>query len=493
MLNPAWEAEDGGRRLSTSINFPACSDVSQVAQLMSAYIKDARRFRTHRLVLPPEAFLLEPLDTIAWSSARNGYSAKIFEVVEITDQPGTINQELVLRERDPADYSWSAAQDLPAVVPVTGLTPRPAQVIEGWSAAPASLEDGAGRPRRPAIALSWTGTAAEDARFIRYEIRTAATGQTIAQTIAAGLADRAAGSVLVSEGLLPETAYEVRGRYLLERPTAWSSWLAVTTPARYLSQADFANGVVNLFLDQGLGIIPNGPYFPTAPQQGDLFFLTSDGQLYSYEAATARWILKVQPESLDASQAIAANTITAGLLATSGLITQTAQIADGIITNAKIGDTIQSSNYLAGSTGWQIRKDGSANFNGPVISRQLQVAEGVQSVPNNTIQAGNTATLQKVNEVFIETTVDTSAWFLQRETFMASVVTDNLPGGGSLFFDSTAFNTQPQNILWGWEAHVLPINRWSGADRLWIKAEFYARYVIRLENFQLKWRLYKVT
>lgn len=73
VLNPAWEAEDGGRRLPTSVNFPACSVQSQVAQLMAAYARDARRFRVHRLVLPPEAFLLEPLDTIAWTSARNGY------------------------------------------------------------------------------------------------------------------------------------------------------------------------------------------------------------------------------------------------------------------------------------------------------------------------------------------------------------------------------------------------------------------------------------
>ena len=234
LLNPAWEAEDGGRRLATSLNFPACSNISQVAQLMAAYAQDARRFRVHRLVLPPEAFLLEPLDTIAWSSARNGYMAKIFEVVEILDQPGSINQELLLRERDPGDYSWSASDDLPGVLPVTGLAPRPPQIIEGWSATATTLKDGAGLPRRPAIQLTWLGTAAADAVLVRYEIRLADS----AQTVVTGLADRAAGSVLVCEGLLPETAYQVRGRYVADRPTDWSSWLDVTTPAIYLAMAD---------------------------------------------------------------------------------------------------------------------------------------------------------------------------------------------------------------------------------------------------------------
>lgn len=336
VLNPAWEAEDGGRRLPTSINFPACANRSQVAQLMAAYARDARRFRVHRLVLPPEAFLLEPLDTIAWTSERNGYTNKIFEVVEILDQPGTINQELLLRERDPGDYSWSASEDLPDVVPVAGLSPRAAQLIEGWSVAAETLRDSAGGARRPAIRLSWTGDAAEDATAVRFEIRLTAG----AEVVGSGLADRESGSLVVSAGLLPATAYQARGRYVADRPTEWSSWLGVTTPAVYISDAEFEAGIVNLFLDQGLGPIPNGPAFPGAASDGDRFFLTSDGQLYRHNAAAtpARWELAVQPGSLVASDAVVANTITGGLLAASGIITQSAQIGDALITAAKIGN-----------------------------------------------------------------------------------------------------------------------------------------------------------
>jgi hypothetical protein len=279
LLNTAWEAEDGGRRLPTSVNFPACSNQSQVAQLMAAYIKDARRFRTHRLVLPPEAFLLEPLDTIAWTSARNGYTNKIFEVVEITDQPGTINQELVLRERDPSDYGWSAAQDLPAVVPVTGLSARPPQIIAGWSVAASTLKDALGLDRRPAITLSWVGSAALDARLIRYEIRLKAT----AQVVAAALADRAAGYVLISDGLLPEAEYEVRGRYVIDRPTDWSGWLSVTTPGIYLNGADLRGGLKGLMDEASLApveILAALPYTGNIP--GRVVFLTSDAKLYRW-------------------------------------------------------------------------------------------------------------------------------------------------------------------------------------------------------------------
>jgi hypothetical protein len=290
LLNATWEAEDGGRRLPTSVNFPACSNQSQVAQLMAAYIKDARRFRTHRLVLPPEAILLEPLDTIAWTSARNGYTNKIFEVVEITDQPGTINQELVLRERDPSDYGWSAAQDLPAVVPVIGLSARPPQIIAGWSVAASTLKDALGLDRRPAITLSWVGSAALDARLIRYEIRLKAT----AQVVAAALADRAAGYVLISDGLLPEAEYEVRGRYVIDRPTDWSGWLSVTTPGIYLNGADLRGGLKGLMDEASLApveILAALPYTGNIP--GRVVFLTSDAKLY-------RWTGSVWSREIDA-------------------------------------------------------------------------------------------------------------------------------------------------------------------------------------------------
>jgi len=329
ILNAAWEAEDGGRRLPTSINFPACSNQSQVAQLMSAYIKDARRFRTHRLVLPPEAFLLEPLDTIAWTSERNGYTNKIFEVVDIVDQPGTINQDLVLRERDPADYGWTSAQDLPAVVPVTGLSPRPPQVIEGWSVSASTLKDALGLDRRPAISLAWIGTAAVDALFVRYEIRIKAT----AQIASSGLADRTAGYVLISDGLLPETEYEVRGRYVLDRPTEWSSWLSVTTPGIYLNGADLRGGIKGLLADADLASVEILSALPTTDNfPGRTVYLTTDTKLY-------RWTGSVWSSGLAASEiegqlsnaqieAIAAAKITGALIE--------AQIANGAISGAKI-------------------------------------------------------------------------------------------------------------------------------------------------------------
>jgi hypothetical protein len=112
---------------------------------------------------------------------------------------------------------------------------------------------------------------------------------------------------------------------------------SVNATTEYLGD-DFVDGVVNLFLDQGAGAIPYGATFPASPSNGDLFFLTTDGQLYEYNATDTRWELQAEAGSIVASDKIVANSITGGLIAASGVITDTAQIDNGVIQNANIGN-----------------------------------------------------------------------------------------------------------------------------------------------------------
>lgn len=53
----------------------------------------------------------------------------------------------------------------------------------------------------------------------------------------------------------------------------------------------------------------------------------------------------------------------------------TALIGDGTITDAKIGSEIKSTNYAVGSTGWIIKKDGTAEFGAASIRGQLTAAQ----------------------------------------------------------------------------------------------------------------------
>ncbi|MGP8846821.1 phage tail tip fiber protein, partial [Enterobacter hormaechei] len=49
-------------------------------------------------------------------------------------------------------------------------------------------------------------------------------------------------------------------------------------------------------------------------------------------------------------------------------------IQDGSITNAKIGNFIQSNNFVAGSAGWRIDKNGNAELHGKLYADSGQFA-----------------------------------------------------------------------------------------------------------------------
>lgn len=70
---------------------------------------------------------------------------------------------------------------------------------------------------------------------------------------------------------------------------------------------------------------------------------------------------------------------------------QSAVIKDGSITNAKIGNIIQSNNYVAGSAGWAIDKSGGAELNSATVRGSLYANNGnfAFNGTNNTVQINN--------------------------------------------------------------------------------------------------------
>lgn len=70
---------------------------------------------------------------------------------------------------------------------------------------------------------------------------------------------------------------------------------------------------------------------------------------------------------------------------------QSAVIKDGSITNAKIGNRIQSNNYVQGSQGWAIDKSGSAELNNATVRGSLYASNGnfAFNGTNNTVVINN--------------------------------------------------------------------------------------------------------
>lgn len=273
--NAGFLAADGGRLNTADVTYAAVWRGSQGQRLMASALKGARRMRSHVLVLPPEARPLGLLDTVSWTSPRNGYDAKQFEVAGIEDQADGCTA-LVLREVDPEDYDFGAGDLLPED---PGFTQRPplGEEVADFSVEPATVLDADGVSRKPAIRLLWSFTESEvDA--IRYRVRLAATqehvpvsgqgstpegeaetalltlggapmlfaGETMTFTV---FDDVGAGRLIISEGVVGATAYEVQA---IPTPTVgrrWSDWLPVTTPNIKLGERDFEQEVIDKIAD----------------------------------------------------------------------------------------------------------------------------------------------------------------------------------------------------------------------------------------------------
>ncbi|MFN9368623.1 MAG: phage tail protein [Planctomycetia bacterium] len=106
-----------GEELVANLALAAVTNSKQVQQLTNAWMKDAKRHRRHTIVLPPEGIVLKPLDVIEWTSARNGYTTKQFEIGTVTIDTKSLATTLAIREVNPNDYNWTAGDELADTAP----------------------------------------------------------------------------------------------------------------------------------------------------------------------------------------------------------------------------------------------------------------------------------------------------------------------------------------------------------------------------------------
>jgi hypothetical protein len=395
LYNPVWEAEDSERRVA-SLDLPACPFSRQVQQVMTAYIRDERRFRRHGMTLPPDAAVLEPLDVISWTSARNGYAGKSFEVGEVADDVMTLLQRVSLREVDPADYIWTPASEVPVQVPSSEPVAPPVQLVAGFDALPVAILDATGTARRPAIRMIWDGDQ-DDVQGIMWEVLIDATSVLAASGSFQNVAN---GELLIAEGIMGDVAYRVRAQFVADRPTDWTPYEVVTTPNVGISDADFPDGLAQALADAGITGLEHVTALPaTGNYLGRVVTFGPEAKLYRHKGApldATGWTAATDGADILVNSItgnrVVAGSITANELATANLITNSAQIADALITSAKLAGTIQSSNFVAGVSGWRITVAGAAEFNSLIVRRDMIVLNAVSDKVTETLTSLSAAT-----------------------------------------------------------------------------------------------------
>lgn len=253
------EAIDGNRRLMADVDLNFVPYAEQVQRLMRSALEEARRFRRHTIVLPPRFWAYATPGTVfSWTSERNGYIAKLMRLDGVADR-ANLDVMVDITEVDPADYDWSTDTDFKP--PVDGqlgvIRPEPQPIVD-WFAEPATIKDAAGDDRRPAIRLTWDNSDGrlDDVIGIEYEVRLQASLEKVTE----GRTDQPqVGSMLISQGLLPNESYVARGRYIPggDRPVLWSGFIPVITPNVLLSDKDVFVDVDLTGVEEALGWLRN--------------------------------------------------------------------------------------------------------------------------------------------------------------------------------------------------------------------------------------------
>lgn len=252
IANDTYIAQDDGQEFPATIQLPTVPYATQVQRLMLGWLNDDRRWRQHGATFGHYGFLLEPLDAISWTSARNGYADKLFEISSVTNTLLSLNNTVAMREVDPSDYDWDSDDELPdpATTPTWDL-PAP-QAVPGFAVSPYLIKDNANSPRRVAIRAVWTPDAAEDANGLKIQVRDAATEVSVTERTVTNVTD---GECIISDGIVPNNTYECRAMYIGNRTFEWTSWLDVSTGNLKLDERDLN---IDTYLFEGLELTPDG-------------------------------------------------------------------------------------------------------------------------------------------------------------------------------------------------------------------------------------------
>ncbi|MDK3075150.1 phage tail protein [Sedimentitalea sp. JM2-8] len=243
LYRPDYEAEDGDRRLLVSVDFDLVPYPEQVQRLMKSALNEARRARRHTIALPPKFWALEPGDVIEWTSERNGYVSKQFRVDGVID---TVAADVILdlTEIDPTDYDFNTAVDFTQPAAPSLDVVIPTQDVPGFAVAPVSATDADGNARRPGIQATWSTDIDDDVIALKFQTRVKMTGAAVPTHRCDTPLD---GSAVITDGIIPNTQYEVRARYITRtyRPLDWTSWLTVTSPDTRIGSNDLETTIAD--------------------------------------------------------------------------------------------------------------------------------------------------------------------------------------------------------------------------------------------------------
>jgi hypothetical protein len=264
-----------GERIVANVTFRAVRTDEQVQRLCQAMLNDAARRRVHVITLPRRfEHTIDTTETISWTSERNGYTAKLFDVLQKAVDPQTLSITLAIREVDPDDYAWAPENLIETTAPSSEVVQLADFGLPGADAEAVTVRDASGGARRPDIKITWDADT-QGVELVAWRVTVTATGTEVATGTSSEIG---LGYAYVGGSILPATEYTVviQGR---RQRTATTS-VTLTTPDVRLTSADIDTQITDAItlaqttaddLEAAIIAALGGPLSPNLiPQQLDL-------------------------------------------------------------------------------------------------------------------------------------------------------------------------------------------------------------------------------
>ena len=178
-----------------------------------------------------------------------------------------------------------------------------------------------------------------------------------------------------------------------------------------------------------------------------------------------------------------------------GVYMDGAFIRAGSITSLQIGDVLESENFDEGSAGWQLRRDGSAEFRGLVIARDMVVDQITHEIPDQDLP--NHGTFTETLSFFVNSNVDSADFVGNEASYAATAERHRLV---AIPADAITTSTNdPDDCEWGFTAEIVPCWMYSAGDglgsarKLRVKVTLYTRRITRIEYWWLDIKVLRVS
>lgn len=224
----AWTEEDPAENRIATLDLPFETDVERAQRLAWLYGKRQRRQATlSGASYPRRALKLEPGDWFVRTGRRFGDGGKTFQVRDIGLDLETMRVSIVAREVDPSDTAWD--ETTARAGPVAGEEGDKLIGLEVPALSLAAYDVTSANATIPAIRVTWP--LPDDTRVKEILIQVApVAGDGSEGPVTSFVADPGSNDVLLTQGIVDNTDYAVRARFI--GPVSNSNWTgtyAITT------------------------------------------------------------------------------------------------------------------------------------------------------------------------------------------------------------------------------------------------------------------------